>query len=67
MMQDFELHEFFHSPKNVLLKALLYIIIFFASFWFVDWKSHIIHVRKNGDLWLTWGALQNGRLLTYSP
>ena len=24
MMHDFELHEFFHSPKNVLLKALLY-------------------------------------------
>ena len=23
-MHDFELHEFFHSPKNVLLKALLY-------------------------------------------
>ena len=23
MMHDFELHEFFHSPKNVLLKALL--------------------------------------------
>ena len=23
MMDDFELHEFFHSPKNVLLKALL--------------------------------------------
>ena len=27
MMHDFELHEFFHSPKNVLLKALLYPII----------------------------------------
>ena len=25
MMHDFELHEFFHSPKNVHLKALLYI------------------------------------------
>ena len=25
MMHDFELHEFFHSPKNVLLKALLYV------------------------------------------
>ena len=24
MMHDFELHEFFHPPKNVLLKALLY-------------------------------------------
>ena len=24
MMHDFELQEFFHSPKNVLLKALLY-------------------------------------------
>ena len=24
-MHDFELHEFFHSPKNVLLKALLYL------------------------------------------
>ena len=24
MMHDFKLHEFFHSPKNVLLKALLY-------------------------------------------
>ena len=26
MMHDFELHVFFHSPKNVLLKALLYIV-----------------------------------------
>ena len=24
MLHDFELHELFHSPKNVLLKALLY-------------------------------------------
>ena len=24
MMHDFELHEFFYSPNNVLLKALLY-------------------------------------------
>ena len=30
MMHDFELHEFFYYPKNVLLKALLYLII--------DWK-----------------------------
>jgi hypothetical protein len=27
MMHDFELHEFFHSPKNVHLKALLYLIL----------------------------------------
>ena len=27
MMHDFELHEFFHSPQNVLLKALLYALI----------------------------------------
>ena len=26
MLHDFELHEFFHSPKNVHLKALLYLI-----------------------------------------
>ena len=25
MMHDFELLEFFHSPKNVLLEALLYL------------------------------------------
>ena len=24
MIHDFELHEFFHSPKNVYLEALLY-------------------------------------------
>ena len=24
IIHDFELHEFFHSPKNVYLKALLY-------------------------------------------
>ena len=27
-MHDFELHEFFYSPKNVHLKALLYLILF---------------------------------------
>ena len=27
MLHDFELHELFHSPKNVLLKALLYLNI----------------------------------------
>ena len=26
MMHVFELHEFFHSPKNVHLKALLYMV-----------------------------------------
>ena len=28
MMHDFELHEIFHSPKNVHLKALVYIEMF---------------------------------------
>ena len=59
MMHDFELHEFFHSPKNVLLKALLFQSTFLVSvgifmatilvclvgqkFWFAFWEKRWPH------------------------
>ena len=40
MMHDFELHEYFHSPKNVLLKALLYLL---------KWRPIFDKLSPNGD------------------
>ena len=40
-MHDFELHEFFHSPKNVLLKALLYLVAKFADLFSLVTKIEI--------------------------
>ena len=49
MMHDFELHEFFYSPKNVLLKALLYmdyVIVFPASYDLIE-----LSVLASARLW----------------
>jgi hypothetical protein len=52
MMHDFELHEFFYSPKNVLLKALLYylctIVKVIKEGQYVLFTYCIIHVDKGG-------------------
>ena len=43
MIHDFKMHEFFHSPKNVYLEALLYILsflqqgnVYYEKPWFVS-------------------------------
>ena len=48
MMHDFKLHEFFHSPKNVLLKALLYTfsLLFSSLFIFQSCKFNSSYILK---------------------
>ena len=55
-MHDFELHEFFHSPKNVFLKALLYIVCslkYITAFHFLSvncqWTSWSSCSKSCGD------------------
>ena len=42
MMHDFELHDFSHSPKNVLLKALLYLNQGGKIMYALDY-NHLLH------------------------
>ena len=58
MMHDFELHEFFHSPKNVLLKVPLFFdLTYFES---LGQKS-----KNDFDLFLVQKKICFWNLLTF--